>query len=145
MFGDKIIHQYAPIDHNPWIKKFLDHWSPNFVIWVESDLWPNTLLAISKRNIKSVLLNLRISPKSYSRWIYFKKYFTILTECFDKIFAQSTKDLNLVKKLTTKEVGFIGNLKLTSIPIKLDIDKLKLLREISLNKKIILIASYHKN
>ena len=58
MFGNKVIHQFAPIDHKPWIVRFLNHWSPNFVIWIESDIWPNTIKSIKEKQIKQVLLNL---------------------------------------------------------------------------------------
>ena len=51
-YKDKIIHQFAPYDVNIWVNKFLNYWNPKLVIWIESDLWPTTLLAIKKLNIK---------------------------------------------------------------------------------------------
>ena len=72
-YGDKIIHQYAPYDITPWINKFLDLWQPKLVIWIESDLWPNTIIRLREREINSVFLNARISPKSFNKWKFLQK------------------------------------------------------------------------
>ncbi len=31
----KVIHQYMPVDRMPYVEKFLDHWHPDFVLWIE--------------------------------------------------------------------------------------------------------------
>ena len=70
IFQNKVIHQYAPIDHRPWVIKFVKHWSPNLVIWIESDLWPNTIRILSEYKIRSILEGRKgkydISLKSFS-------------------------------------------------------------------------------
>ena len=48
-YGDKIIHQYAPFDIIWWIDRFLKKWNPKLVIWIESDLWPNTIITLTKK------------------------------------------------------------------------------------------------
>ena len=143
IFKNKIIHQYAPLDHEIWVGKFIDHWQPNYVIWIESDLWPNTLRLINERKISSILLNLRISPKSFRRWLIFKKQFSQLMNYFDKVFVQSDEDLKKISKLTSKKISFIGNLKLTSLPIAINNEKLNKIKRNLVSKKIILIASSH--
>ena len=143
IFKNKVIHQYAPIDHEPWVINFVKHWSPNLVIWIESDLWPNTIRIISEYRIRSILLNLRISPQSLNRWKLYKKSFSKILEYFDKVFAQSKHDLLEIKKLTSKKIEFIGNLKLTSPSKEINRDKLKKIKKNTINKKVILIASSH--
>ena len=68
-YGDRIIHQFALLDIDLWIDKFLKKWEPSFIIWIESDLWPATLHNIKKKKIKMILVNLRLSPKSLKKWI----------------------------------------------------------------------------
>ena len=63
-YGAKIIHQFAPLDVSIWVKRFLEKWKPQFIIWIESDLWPITLTEIKKRQIKAIFVNARLSPKS---------------------------------------------------------------------------------
>ena len=67
-YAGKIIHQYAPFDVDIWVKRFIKYWKPQLVLWIESDLWPNTLSIIKKNKIQSILINARISPLSFNRW-----------------------------------------------------------------------------
>jgi len=143
-FGDKIIHQYAPIDHEPWINKFIKHWNPNLVIWIESDLWPNTIRLIAEKKINSILLNLRISPKSFNKWKIIKKDFSKLISYFNQVYVQSVYDLEKIKLLTNKKINFIGNLKLTSLDKDIDENKFTNIKEFINSRKTILIASTHR-
>ena len=137
-YGNKIIHQYAPYDITVWVNKFLDFWQPKFVVWIESDLWPNTIVKLRERGITAVFLNARISPKSFNKWKYFSSYYKFITKTFFAIYAQSQNDLKRIKRLTNNEVGYLGNLKLTK--------KFKKLSNSSISKNInIMIASTHHN
>ena len=137
-YGDKIIHQYAPYDITPWINKFLDLWQPKLVIWIESDLWPNTIVRLREREINSVFLNARISPKSFKKWEYFSAYYKFITKTFFAIYAQSQNDLKRIKRLTDNKVEYLGNLKLTN--------KLRISSHSSTSKNInVMIASTHHN
>ena len=111
-YSEKIIHQYAPLDINPWINSFLSHWKPNLVIWIESDLWPATLELLKNKKIKSLLFNVRMSPQSFNRWKKIKFFYKQITDCFDEITAQSEIDKERIEKLTNRNIKYIGNLKL---------------------------------
>ena len=106
-YGDKIIHQYSPLDNDKWIKFFLDNWKPNLCIWIESDLWPNTLNLIKKYKIKSILLNLRISPNSFNRWFFFKALYKKMLNSFDYIYAQSLIDQKRIISLTNNFYTYV--------------------------------------
>ena len=137
-YGDKIIHQYAPYDVTFWINKFLDFWQPKLVIWIESDLWPNTIVTLRERKITSVFLNARISPKSFNKWKYLSSYYKFITRTFFAIYAQSQNDLKRIERLTNNEVKYLGNLKLTN--------KLRILPNLSTSTNInIMLASTHHN
>ena len=119
-YDNKIIHQFAPLDISFWVKKFLNHWKPSLIIWIESDLWPTTLNIIKQRNINAILVNLRISPQSFNKWKKFPLLYTQTIECFSEIFAQSKIDQNRIKLLTKRNIKFIGNLKLVTPNITLE-------------------------
>ena len=70
----KTIHQFYPIDSNFLVKKFLNHWKPSLCIFIESEIWPNMLYEIKKKNTPLILLNARITKKSFNRWNRFKEY-----------------------------------------------------------------------
>ena len=65
----KIIHQFYPLDQTLLVKKFLNHWKPSLVIFIESEIWPAMFKEINKKKIPLILLNARITKKTFKRWI----------------------------------------------------------------------------
>src|SRR5688500_5293520 len=57
----EIIHQFIPLDSPRFVARFLDHWQPSFALFVESDLWPNLILAGAERRIPMIVVNGRMS------------------------------------------------------------------------------------
>ncbi len=88
---DRMFHQYVPLDFGNAIRKFLDHWHPDMVIWTESELWPRTLCAIERRKIPLVMANARMSAKSYRRWRWWKGTAASILRRFDYIMAQDAE------------------------------------------------------
>ncbi len=113
-YSTKIIHQYAPFDVEIWVRRFIRFWKPHLIIWIESDLWPNTLATIKKNKIKSIFLNARISPQSFNRWKKIGNNYNKLLQTFSNIFVQSKEDLRRLQSLSNKKIEFIGNLKLSN-------------------------------
>jgi len=138
-FSRKIIHQYAPFDVTLWVNRFINFWKPKLVLWIESDLWPNTLLTIKKKNIKSLFINARISPASFKRWKKTASSYNDLLNTFSYIFAQSKEDLKRLSELTNRKIEFIGNLKLSNINVTQNFKS-----EINNQKIKIMLASTHK-
>jgi 3-deoxy-D-manno-octulosonic-acid transferase len=108
-----IIHQFAPIDTPIIVKKFLNYWKPKISIFVESELWPNLILQ-SKKVSKLILLNARISEKSFSRWKLIKKFASNLLSQFDSILSQSKETRVFIEFFNTKNIYCFGNLKFAS-------------------------------
>ena len=123
-YSKKVMHQYAPFDIKIWILRFLKYWKPKIILWIESDLWPNTLNTIKNKQIKCIYLNARISPKSFRRWKFFKNNYSELLNTFNSIFAQSLNDQLRLKILSNNEIEFIGNLKLANKNFELEIKNL---------------------
>ena len=63
-----VLHQFVPVDRMPWVDSFLDHWRPDLAVWLESELWPNTLAALAARRVPALLVNGRMSEASCGRW-----------------------------------------------------------------------------
>ena len=61
------IHQFIPLDHPEWVRRFYDHWRPDAALWLESEFWPNLLTEARRRQVKMMLLNARMTEKSLSR------------------------------------------------------------------------------
>ena len=70
----KVIHQFFPIDTNLHTKKFLNYWKPSVAFFIDSEIWPNTFINLEKNKIPIVILNGRITKKTFKRWNYFPKF-----------------------------------------------------------------------
>ena len=108
----KTIHQFFPIDHLLLTNKFLKYWKPQFSIFVDSEIWPSMTLNLKKNKIPLILLNARITKKSFKRWIKFKNF---AKNIFNKItiaYPQNKETKYYLNKLKVKKIKEIGNLKL---------------------------------
>ena len=140
-----IFHQFTPHDNPLVIKKFLNYWKPSLVLWMESELWPIILDETKKYGVKIILLNGRMSDKSFKNWTFFKFFFKEIISNFSLILTMSKIDQKNFLKLSANNVEFIGNLKfcnqINSFQKKTE-KKVELLIK---NKIVWLAASTHKN
>ena len=104
-------HRFFPLDVQFLVKKFLDYWKPETIVFVDSEVWPNYLLEISKRNIPLMLLNGRITAKSFKRWKIFPNLSKKIFNLYDLCLTSSSDSEKKLKSLGAKNVKFIGNLK----------------------------------
>jgi 3-deoxy-D-manno-octulosonic-acid transferase len=107
----KIIHQFFPIDSNFILKKFIDFWKPSKVIFIDSELWPNTLVNLKKREIPVVLLNARITKKSFKRWMKFKNFARKIFSLISVSYPANQETKKYLKILKVKKIKFLDNLK----------------------------------
>ena len=107
----KTIHQFYPIDHVFFSKKFLSHWKPDVAIFLESEVWPSMFKSIKNENILLILLNARITKKSFDRWNKIKKFSNSIFSLVDKAYSQNLETNYYLKKLKVKDIKSIGNLK----------------------------------
>lgn len=112
--SDCVIHQYVPLDVKPAVRRFLDHWQPDLAIFAESELWPMTLRQLSERNVPQVLVNARLSDRSFERWKKAHWFAEALIENFALIVAQSEVDAERYRLLGAGSVSVAGNLKADS-------------------------------
>ena len=122
---NKTVHQFFPIDANLIIKKFLNYWKPTAVFFVESEIWPNTIQNLHKRNIKIALLNARITNKTFTKWFKFKSFSKDIFNKFDLCLCQNKETKIYLKKLGTKNIKNLGNLKFSESKKIKKINKIK--------------------
>ena len=140
----RAFHQFYPLDHPEWVEEFLEYWSPDVVLWMESELWPNMLCAIKDRAIPAVLVNAKMSPKSYNMWRFAKPLVSKTLEPFDLILTQTNDDAQRYKNLTDQPVTVSGNLKYSADPLKVDDKAFKALKTQFTDKTTWVFASTHK-
>lgn len=109
----KTIHQFFPIDTNFITKKFINYWSPSKVFFVDSEIWPNMIINIKKKRIPLILINGRITKKSFRRWNRFKNFSKEIFSNFDLCLTSNKVSKNYLTKLKAKNINYLGNLKFT--------------------------------
>jgi len=138
-----VLHQYVPVDRWHYVSRFLDHWRPDVALFVESEMWPNMLTALKKRNVPTALLNGRMSVRSFRRWSFFKTSVRKLLETFAFTLVQTDAEVGRFLVLGAKNVACIGNLKYAAEPLPCDDHELDRLRVQAGNRPVWLIASTH--
>src|SRR4051812_41401035 len=142
-FPADIIHQYVPYDSPRYVGRFLDHWRPSLALFIESDLWPNLILSSAARRLPMVLVNGRMSPRSFPRWRRLAGTISALLGSFDVCLAQSELDAERFVALGSRNVVTTGNLKLDVPAPPADAAKLERLMALTRGRPIILAASTH--
>ncbi|MBD0415690.1 lipid IV(A) 3-deoxy-D-manno-octulosonic acid transferase [Oryzicola mucosus] len=127
--GDRVIHQYVPLDLKPAISKFLDHWRPDLAIIAESEIWPMTLLELGARRVPQVLVNGRLSDRSFKSWKKRPFVAEALFENLAHVVAQSDVDGERFHTLGARPVSVSGNLKVDTNPPPVDEKALDTLRK----------------
>ena len=124
------------------INNFLNSWKPNYILLVDSEIWPNLILNVKKRKIPLALINARLTLKSFNKWIKFPETAKKIFSCFDLCLASNVETKNHLEKLNLQNIYFNGNLKLIN---EIDVDKLKNLNEKFLqSRRFWVAASTHK-
>ncbi len=122
--GEKnIIHRFFPVDKISLVKSFLNGWSPNLVVFIDSEVWPNFLLEIKSRNIPLILLNGRITKKTFFRWNMFPKTAKKIFHSFELCLPSSMESKKYLEKFNVKKINYIGNLKFASEKSNIDLDE----------------------
>jgi 3-deoxy-D-manno-octulosonic-acid transferase len=140
----KTIHQFYPVDHIFITQKFLKYWKPNVAIYIESEIWPSMFNELDRKKIPLILLNTRITKKSFNRWQIFSNF---ANQIFGKIslaLPQNQETLKYLKLFKVKNIKIAGNLKYYGQENKKD-HVTKLLKNKFKNFKIWCAASTHKD
>tara|TARA_B100000787_G_scaffold168322_1_gene156859 strand:+ start:981 stop:2228 length:1248 start_codon:yes stop_codon:yes gene_type:complete len=138
----KTIHQFFPIDTNYHTNKFLNYWKPSVAIFIDSEIWPNMIQNIKKKQISLILINARITQKSFKKWKMFSSNAKKIFQQFDLCLSSSIKSFQYLKLIGVKKVKFIGNLKFTESENNIN-DLNKDVRKFFLSKKIWCASSTH--
>ncbi|TCS18195.1 3-deoxy-D-manno-octulosonic acid transferase [Caulobacter sp. BK020] len=136
------IHQFLPVDTPGGARRFLDHWRPDLAVFVESELWPNLLLAAKARGAKLALVSAKLSDKSYAGWRARPFAAYELFSGFDLILAQDGRATERLSSLGGTVAGE-ADLKFGAAPLPVDAAALASLRVRLSDRPLLLAASTH--
>jgi 3-deoxy-D-manno-octulosonic-acid transferase len=138
-----VLHQFLPLDTPKFMKRFLDHWQPNLALLTESELWPNLILQASAAGTPLVLINGRLSERSFARWKKMRRTAAALLSRIDLLLVQEPEDAQRFAKLGAQRISTIGNLKFDVAPPEAEPRSLAALERSLHRRTVILAASTH--
>lgn len=140
---DGVLHRFAPRDVPGWAARFLDHWQPDAAVFVESELWPNLLSACRTRRLPTMLVNARLSARSFVNWRRAPRVAARVMACLDVVRAQSEADAERLTALGAHRVSAPGNLKFSAPPLDVDERELGRLHDLLGRRPCWVAASTH--
>jgi 3-deoxy-D-manno-octulosonic-acid transferase len=140
--GD-VLHRFAPLDVPSWVGRFLSHWRPDAACFVESELWPNQIAACQAMGIPLMLVNARMSNRSFGHWRYVPGLARHVLGGFTRVQARGEQDAERLKALGARRVESPGDLKFAAPPLPVDEADLGRLRKILGDRPVWLAASTH--
>jgi 3-deoxy-D-manno-octulosonic-acid transferase len=107
----KVVHQFFPIDFFYFTSKFIKYWKPSVAVFIDSEIWPCMFKELKKNSIPLLLMNARITSKSFARWNFFNKFSKNIFHYIKAAFPQNQETEKFLKKLKVAKIYKIGNLK----------------------------------
>jgi len=141
---DRITHQFVPLDVPRYARRFLEHWRPDAILFVESEIWPNLMRAAAERRIPFAVVNGRMSERSFARWLRWPATARAVLASLDLVLAQTPADARRFAALGARDVRHIGNLKFDSPAPPVDPGELETVRRIMGDRPRWLAASTHE-
>ena len=138
----KVTHQFFPIDVNFFTKKFLNYWKPTIAFFIDSEVWPNMLTNLNKNKIPTILLNGRITKRSFKNWLLFSNFANSIFDKFDLCLSSNYESKIYLKKLGANKIKYIGNLKYSQSEQKINNIK-KNIKTFIKSKKVWCASSTH--
>lgn len=113
LFGDAVFHVYAPFDLPGAVRRCLERMKPRLLLILETEIWPNLFHAAGARGIPIVIVNARISPRTFDRYRRFPRLTAGALARVTRVAAQSEADAGRLITLGASEARTVvtGNLK----------------------------------
>ena len=140
---NRAFHRYVPVDRVNYVCRFLNHWKPDLALWAESEFWPNLIIETQRRDIPMILVNGRISRKSFAGWKKARAIISRLLQNFELCLGQTEEDAERLGQLGAKSYKCLGNLKFAVPPLPANTEELIRLQQIINDRPRWLAASTH--
>ncbi|WP_244477310.1 3-deoxy-D-manno-octulosonic acid transferase [Methylobacterium sp. Leaf125] len=137
------VHQYMPLDAPRWVDRFLAHWRPDLALVAESEIWPNTVVGLHRHGIPLLVVNGRMSERSFRGWARTPRSAEALLARIAICLAQTDEDADRFRRLGAPRVSVSGNLKYDSEVPPADDQQLAHLRDLVGDRPVWVAASTH--
>lgn len=138
-----VLHQFMPVDTPGAVARFLAHWRPAAGLFVDSEIWPNMILAAHARGVRLALVNGRMTEASFKGWTRAKRSAAALLARYDLCLAQDESTAQRLRTLGAARVDVTGSLKADASPLPANAEALTALQASIGDRPILLAAQTH--
>jgi 3-deoxy-D-manno-octulosonic-acid transferase len=141
VFGESVLIAYLPFDLPRSVQRFLEHFRPRLGVLVETEIWPNLMLACRRNDVPVLLANARMSQRSargYQRFGLLTRpaFASLAATC-----AQGPADARRLARLGARDAAVVGNLKFDIEPDPAKVERGRAFRAALRQRKVLLLAS----
>ncbi|MDH4107170.1 MAG: lipid IV(A) 3-deoxy-D-manno-octulosonic acid transferase [Gammaproteobacteria bacterium] len=113
LLGDRVMHCYVPYDLPGAVQRFLARYRPDYAFIVETEFWPNIFRICHEHGIPLLLVNVRVSPKSFKGYSIAPRFTQRMLSCVRMMAVQSDRDAERLLNLGVDPavIRLTGNLK----------------------------------
>jgi 3-deoxy-D-manno-octulosonic-acid transferase len=141
LYADRVLRAYLPYDTPVAVARFLQHFSPQVGLLMETEIWPNLIRACRDRRTPLLLINARLSERSARRYARVGGFAREVLNELTGIAAQSESDAQRFIALGANKVSAVGNLKFDIDPPSQQIALGEALRSAIGDRPVMLAAS----
>jgi 3-deoxy-D-manno-octulosonic-acid transferase len=140
---ERAVHQFVPVDRGVAWRSFLRSWRPDLACLIESEVWPNLVVQAEALGVPLVVINGRMSKRSFRRWRRVKGTAARLFSSFELCLARNDGDARRFHQLGASDVRSLGDLKHAAPLLPVDEDALAAWRRLLEGRTVWLAASTH--
>ena len=141
----KTIHQFYPIDNFFLTSRFLKFWKPHVAVFIDSEIWPCMYKNINDKKIPLILLNARLTKKTFKKWMMLKDFAKSIFNKITIAYPQNLETAQYLQKLEVNKISHLGNLKFAeNYDENLNKIDINIKKELT-KKKIWVASSTHKS
>jgi 3-deoxy-D-manno-octulosonic-acid transferase len=138
----RALHQFVPLDAPQFFRRFFRHWRPGLGLIAESEIWPNMIVEAARARVPLVMINARMSERSFRRWSRLPKMARALIGRFELALAQSAADADRLTQLGARACE-VGNMKFDAPAPPADPRELGELAGLVAGRRLWIAASTH--
>lgn len=140
---DYALHQYLPFDAPKYVRRFLEHWTPDLAVWMESEIWPNLIFQTKAMGIPMALINARMNEKSLRGWRKRGRFAKDVFACFDAVLPADEVTKAGLSHILERPLTSVGNLKYDAPTLTFDEAEKNALKSAMGHRPIWVAASIH--
>lgn len=146
-FADRVQHCFLPIDSPTCVARFLTELKPKAIVLMETEIWPNLLQQAHQKNIRTLLINGRLSERSFPKYQKIHALVSNALSKIDLVLTQSKEDAERFVALGSKEQAteVMGNLKYDITPANDLFEKAQSIKNDIGERPVWVIGSTHED